>query len=342
MHDVELRDPLFLAAALLVPVIYVLATRRVASSVQYSSLALLRGTARSLRARFARLPLWLTLAAVLSMSVALAGPRTPDATTRVRSEGIAIVMVVDRSGSMQARDLVRGDTSRNRLDVVKSLFEEFVLGGHDRPGRPDDLIGLVAFARYADGLCPLTLDHGNLVSIVRDLHVVRERSEDGTALGEGLALAVERLRKHPARSKVVILLTDGVNNAGDIEPLQAADLAKSFGIKVYAIGTGSKGLAPVPARDPFTGRTVLRPMRVEIDEDTLKEIADRTGGRYFRATDAQGLAHVYDAIDHLERSKITETRYLQYHELYVPFVTAALLLLGASALLAGTVFRRLP
>jgi Ca-activated chloride channel family protein len=334
----ELRDPLFLLVGLAAPLVYVLAAR-LPAAVTYSSLGLVDAAPRSWRTRAARLPAFLFAAAVLALAVALAGPRTGNATSRVRREGIAIAMVVDRSGSMQARDFVRGNTSVSRLDVVKGVFRRFV--SEERGGRPDDLIGLVAFARYADGLCPLTLDHGNLLSILSDVEIASERSEDGTAIGEGLALAVERLRGVEVSSKVVILLTDGVNNAGDIEPLQAADLAAQYGIRVYAIGAGSSGLAPVPVRLPG-GRIALRQAFVEMDEDTLRQIADRTGGRYFHAADANGLSEVIQEIDQLERSEVTETRYLTYEYHYAGFVTAALLAIASAGLLSGTLLRRLP
>jgi Ca-activated chloride channel family protein len=212
----------------------------------------------------------------------------------------------------------------------------------DTAGRPDDLIGLIAFAGYADSLCPLTLDHGSLVSMLEDLEIVRTRGEDGTALGDGLALAVERLRQSKAKSKVVILLTDGVNNTGAIDPPRAAELAASQNVKVYSIGAGTDGLAPFPTIDPFTGRQVLEPTYVEIDEETLKAIADKTGGRYFRATDREGLANIYAEIDRLERTKVTEVRYLQYTEHYVSFVVAGLGLMTVAAVAGGSVFRRLP
>ncbi len=350
MFDLEFRDPWFLWFAGLAPVVYFLLTRSRQAEVSYSALVLLNRSPRTLRTRLANFPALLLALALAAMAVALAGPRTPHDETRVRREGIAMVMVVDRSGSMRARDLVKADTSLDRLAVVKKIFRLFVLGDRDESawsggfgkGRPDDVIGLVAFARFADGLCPLTLDHGNLLNIAADLEIVRERGEDGTALGEGLALAVERLRQHPAKSKVAILLTDGVNNAGDIAPLQAAELASAHGIKVYAIGTGTRGLAPVPVQDPFTGKEFLQPARVEIDEDSLKEIALKTGGRYFRATDAEGLAEIYQEIDRLERTEITEVRYLQYNENYGAFVWTALSLMGSSGLLAGSILRRLP
>lgn len=350
MLEWEFRDPWLLVLMGLAPVVYFFLTRNHRAAVSYSTLTLLDRSPRTLRLRLANLPPLLLALAVAFMAVALAGPRTPQDETRVRREGIAIVMVVDRSGSMRARDMVKGDTSLDRLEVVKRIFRQFVLGDRaESPwsrgfgnGRPDDLLGLVAFARYADGLCPLTLDHGNLLNIASDLEIARERGEDGTALGEGLALAVERLRDHPARSKIVILLTDGVNNAGDITPLQAAELARASGVKVYAIGTGTQGLAPVPVLDPFTGKEFLQPARVEIDVELLKEIADQTAGRYFRATDAEGLAAIYQEIDHLERTEISEVRYLQYHERYGMFVWASLTLMGGGSVLAGSVLRRLP
>ena len=350
MSSLEFRDPWFLVAALLAPICYLLLTRRTTASVNYSTFLIIGRAPRSIRTRMAFTPALLCALAVVAMAVALSGPRTGVAETRVRREGIAIMMVVDRSGSMNARDMVRKDANINRLDVVKAIFRQFVLGESDGEiiskdagsGRPDDVIGLVAFARYADGLCPLTLDHGNLTGIVDDVSIVRQRAEDGTALGEGLALSVERLRAHPAQSKVAILLTDGVNNAGNVSPLQAAELAAAHDVKVYCIGTGTRGRAPFPVENPFTRRTELRAIRVEIDEETLKAISEKTGGRYFRATDASGLAEIYAHIDRLERTEITEVRYLQYHEWFGAFVWTALCMIASGGLLGGSLFRRLP
>ena len=280
--------------------------------------------------------------AVICLAVAMAGPRTPDAQTKVSREGIAIMAVIDRSGSMQARDLVKNDLSVDRLAVVKDVFRQFVLGGKAGRGRPDDMIGLITFAGFADSLCPLTLDHGNLVSMVQDLEIVDRRDEDGTALGDGLALAVERLRQSTAKSKVAILLTDGVNNTGTVKPDQAAELAASQHIKVYSIGAGTNGLAPFPTIDPFSGRQRFEPTYVEIDEQTLKDIADKTGGRYFRATDKESLSSIYAEIDRLERTKINEVRYLQYTEHYGPLVLTACSLIALAAIAKGSVFRTLP
>jgi len=332
----ELRDPIFLLVGLLAPLVFLLASRSPAH-LRYSAVAPLGDAPRSLRARLAHLPALLLAACVLVLAVALAGPRSGDATSVVRREGIAIVMAVDRSGSMAARDFVRGDTSVSRLDAVQRVFRDFV----SRPGRDGDLIGLVAFARYADGVCPLTTDRGNLLEILDQVEIVTQKSEDGTAVGDGLALAVERLRGQEALSKVAILLTDGVDNAGVIRPLQAAELAASHGVRVYTIGAGTTGYAPFPVQ-LSGGRTVLRRAYVEIDETTLQRIAASSGGRYFRAGDADALAEVIDEIDRLERSQITEIRYLEYRYHHVPLVASALGLLALSSLLSASWLRRLP
>jgi Ca-activated chloride channel family protein len=332
----ELRDPIFLLLAVLAVPVYLLAAR-LPATITYSSLALVDRATPSLRVRLSFLPAALLAGAVGCLAIAMAGPRTGDASSKVHREGIAIAMVVDRSGSMQARDFVRGDSSASRLDVVKVVFRDFV----SDPARSDDLIGLVSFARFADGVCPLTNDHGNLLAILEQQEIVTDRAEDGTAVGEGLALAVERLRTQDVRSKVAILLTDGVSNAGDVTPIQAADLAMQHGIKVYTIGAGQTGWAPVPVKTP-RGDVVLRRAYVEMDEATLREIAERSGGRYFHAASADGLEEVYREIDNLERTEITEVRYLQYSEHYDVWVAGSLSCIGLAALLGGSVLRRFP
>lgn len=336
MMDWELRAPLFLLLAFLAPVVWWWASK-LPASLTYSSLVIVEDTPISLRNRLAGVPPLALALTVVALAIALAGPRTGDSSSRLKTEGISIVMAVDRSGSMQARDFVAGDSSTSRLDAVKKVFRDFV----QRPRRDDDLVGLVSFARYADGLSPLTFDRGNLLTILGDVEIVRERSEDGTAVGQGLALAVERLRAQDTPSKVVILLTDGVNNAGDIDPLQAAELAARFGVRVYTIGAGTTGYAPLPVVLP-DGRTVLQRAFVEIDEDTLRAIADRTGGRYFHARDAEALERVIDEIDRLERGEIDEMRYVEYEPHYALFVLLALGLMSAATLLQATLLRRLP
>ena len=342
MSDWELKDPWFLLLLLLVPLVYRLAGRAT-SLLQFSSLQLLQGTSRSLRQRLASLPAVLLSAAVVLLVIATARPRSPQSETRVSRNGIAIMMIVDQSSSMNARDLVEDDQSVNRLDVVKEVFLDFVYGneGAAGQGRPDDLVGIVTFAGYADSVCPLTLDHGNLRSIVAQMQIVSEQSEDGTALGDGLGLGVERLRRSRAKSRVAILLTDGVENAGVISAIKAAELAAENDIRVYCIGAGTNGIAPVPVRSLFGGvQLVGQP--VEIDEKTLQEIADRTGGRYFRAENRESLAEIYSEIDRLERTEVSELRYLQYREHFAGFVMSGLMLIAVAAALSGSVFRRLP
>jgi Ca-activated chloride channel family protein len=339
VSGLEFRDPVFLLLALFAPLVYLLA-RRQPSVVRYSSLSLLASAPGSWRVALLPTPAVLLALATAVLAIALAGPRTGDATTQVHREGIALMLVVDRSGSMNARDFVEKDRSIDRLAAVKQVLHRFLGTDGRRPGRPDDLVGLVTFARFADSVAPLTLDHANLVSILDDVAIASEPGEDGTAVGEGLALAVERLRRHPAKSRVVVLLTDGVSNTGDVSPVQAAELAAAHDIKVYAVGAGRTGQAPFPVQ--WGGRTVLRQAFVQLDERTLQEIAEHTGGRYFHAEDADTLTGVYDEIDALERSEIVEVRYMQYDEHYAVFAGAGALLVIVSALLAQSLLRRLP
>ena len=343
----EFRDPLFILAALLSPVVYQLALR-VPSAVTFSSLALADAAPRSLRSRLARLPPLLLALATLALAIALAGPRTGDETTKIRREGIAIILAIDHSGSMDARDFVEGDYSVSRLAALKGVIRDFIQGGDGKKGRPNDLIGIVTFGTFADGIAPLTLDHANLLTILQQLDVAREQSESATAIGEGLGLAVERLRLYDEggktgaiRSKVVILLSDGVNNAGELLPLQAAELAAAHDIQVHTIGAGTTGFVPVPVQTP-DGRIRLTRQFLEMDDKILKKIAKRTGGRYFYSRDAEGLAETYRAIDQMERSEITEVRYVQYKEHYQFLVGAALLFIALAFVLSGTFFRRLP
>lgn len=337
---VEFRQPVLLFSALLAIPVY-LWSRADGGRVLFSSLRLLPAGKKTWRIRLSVVPpIFLALAAV-ALAVALAGPRAADRQTRVKKQGIALMMVIDVSGSMQALDLSDKDHDRTRLDAVKEVLADFVRGGRGLPGRPDDLIGIVSFAGYADTRCPLTLDHENLLVAASQLQLATRPEEDGTAIGDGLGLALERLRESPAKSKVAILLTDGVNNRGETSPQQAAELAATIGAKVFTVGAGTNGMAPVRVTDPF-GRTFLQRMPVEIDEKMLKSIADRTGGRYYRVTDAEALSRVYREIDALSRSEFVEQRYRQYHEYYPYALGLGLGLVALSFLLSGTLLRRLP
>jgi len=303
-------------------------------------------------------------AILVLLIMCLARPQKADERTRVFTEGIAIQLIVDRSGSMRAMDFLVDQRRVSRMDVVKTVVEDFVTGGEELPGRPDDLIGLITFASFADSLCPLTLDHGHLVDAVRRTGVAGEAEGQATAIGDAIALGVERmrgleqradLRAGPLiRSKIMILLTDGEQNAGDIDPITAAEMAAAFDIRIYAIGAGTDSArAPILVTDPFTGRQMMDSVPVSIDEETLKRIAEITGGQYFRATDRQSLQDVYARIDELERTEIEQRRYTRYTELAVeptrlaglpvpPLLRLVLLLLVAEVLLANTRFRSLP
>jgi Ca-activated chloride channel family protein len=311
------------------------------AAIAYSSVQGLAAVPPSLLTRLRRaMPLLRALILVLGI-VALARPQQGLERTKVYSEGIAIVAVVDISGSMAAEDLQLGGRPRNRLHVVKHTFRQFVKGDDTLAGRPGDLIGLVTFARYPDSLCPLTLDHETLLALLEQVHIVTLREEDGTAIGEAIALGVERLRRSTAKSRVMILLTDGSNNAGDTEPVQAARIAKALGIKIYTIGTGSRGVAPIPVRTR-DGRTVYRRMRVHIDEATLSKLAEMTGGKYFRATDSAALKAIYADIDRLETTANVAEWYQQYAERFPLVLVPGLILLVLEVTLVNTRFRTLP
>lgn len=338
-------SPWYFLLLLLVPVVaWRLFTPRRQIAVRFSSLKIVRQISPTLRQRMTWLPGALTLGSIVFLIIALARPREGRDQTIVDSEGIAIEMVVDRSGSMQAMDFKIDGESVDRLTAIKSVAGKFITGEGELDGRFSDLIGLITFAGFADGETPPTLDHAFLVSQLNNTQIVRNRSEDGTAIGDAIALAVEKLnaldarQKEKVKGKVIILLTDGENNAGQLEPVQAAELAQTMGIKIYTIGVGTKGQAPVPVTDMF-GRRSLQWMQVNIDEATLEKVASITGGKYFRATDTDSLAGIYSEIDSLEKTKVEARHFVDYRELAVQsyvagWLTVPPLLLIAFALLA--------
>ncbi len=321
----QFADPGWLLLLLLVPALGWLHHRRDAHGALLTS----RLPARSGSRWRLHLPFYLRLIAFVAIAIALARPQLGYAWEQSTSEGIDIQIALDVSGSMAAEDF----RPRNRLEVAKQVVAAFI------DHRPGDRIGLTTFAGTALTRSPLTADHDLLDQLVAALHPTR--TADGTAIGVALASAESRLTASKAKSRVIILVTDGVNNTGEIDPISAAAVAQGLGIKVYTVGVGTNGTAPVPVRvrNPLTGETETRrvDMSVGVDEDLLRKIAKRTGGRFYRATDARALASVFADIDRLERSKLQVKRYVRYRESFQPFAWAALLLaLGPLALtLAG-------
>ena len=291
------------------------------SGVGFSHTSFAKLMTPSLRQRLLWLPKLLLLLSMVLLVLGLARPRDGQTRTLTESTGIAIEMVVDRSGSMRALDFKIDGNHVDRLTAVKNVASKFVLGEGDLGGRFNDLVGLISFAGYADGVTPPTLDHGFLAASLNQTSIVRRRAEDGTAIGDAIALAVEKLnalnesRELEIQSKVIILLTDGENTAGELQPIEAAELAQSFDIKIYTIGVGTKGQAPIPVTDAFTGRQVIRNRQVNIDEETLQQVADKTGGKYFRATDTDSLTEIYGEIDRLEKTEIEMQNFVDYREL---------------------------
>ncbi len=315
---------------LLVPMIgyYVWRTLQGGAAIRISSVAGVVRAPKTVRYYLRHLPFALRAAAFALLVVALARPQDVEQNVRTNTEGIDIMLAIDVSGSMLARDF-----KPDRITAAKEVAGSFIA---DRYG---DRIGLVAFAGEAFTQSPLTTDQSTLQTLL-----ARIRSgliEDGTAIGNGLATAINRLRENEAKSKVIILLTDGVNNRGEIAPLTAAEIAKAQGIRVYTIGVGTEGMAPYPAIDMFGNITFVN-QKVEIDEKTLTAISDMTGGKYFRATDKAKLKAIYDEINQLEKSKVEVTEHVSYHELYLAWVLAALGLLLAEFLLANLVLKRIP
>ena len=315
---------------LLMPMIgyYVWRTLQGGAAIRISSVAGVVRAPKTVRYYLRHLPFALRAAAFALLVVALARPQDVEQNVRTNTEGIDIMLAIDVSGSMLARDF-----KPDRITAAKEVAGSFIA---DRYG---DRIGLVAFAGEAFTQSPLTTDQSTLQTLL-----ARIRSgliEDGTAIGNGLATAINRLRESEAKSKVIILLTDGVNNRGEIAPLTAAEIAKAQGIRVYTIGVGTEGMAPYPAIDMFGNITFVN-QKVEIDEKTLTAISDMTGGKYFRATDKAKLKAIYDEINQLEKSKVEVTEHVSYHELYLAWVLAALGLLLAEFLLANLVLKRIP
>ncbi len=368
----QLYSPWALLLLLTLPVLgYLMVRKKRTAAVKFSSLNNMRNCPVSWRLRFRPVLVVARILCLVLLIIALARPRKGTVLSEFSTEGVAVEVVVDRSGSMQAEMDYNGQ-KMNRLEVVKRVFADFIAGGEKKfAGRSGDLMGLITFARYADTVCPMVLSHNVLVEFLKNTHIVRLRSEDGTAIGDAVALATARLKKaeeeiqqrrarlgllskdaekppgHPGggrddfriKSKVIILLTDGQNNTGRYNPMQAAELAKKWGIKIYTIGIGS-------GQSFMTVQTLMGTMRIptrnELDEGLLRSIAEKTGGFYGRADDAKGLEKIVQRIDELEKSKVKSIQYTQYAERFGPWTFGALVLLTAEIFTGCTIFRKVP
>ncbi len=331
MSNIEFTYPAFFYLLILVPLMaawYLWRGRKGTAPLRLSGFENLDERMGSARVWLRHLLALLRMTVVLLIVVVLARPQSSNQWEQVTTEGIDIVMCMDVSGSMRAMDF-----KPNRLEASKNVGIEFV------NARQNDRFGLVVFAGESFTQCPMTTDRAVVINFLKeiDFGVI----EDGTAIGMGLATAVNRIKESRAKSKVIILLTDGVNNRGDVGPVTAAELAAGFGIRVYTIGVGSQGNAPIPLQDMF-GRTVTQSMPVEIDEEVLRKIAETTDGAYFRAINNNKLREIYQEIDQLEKTRLDVKQFSKKKEEYFPFLLAAMLILLAEVFLRYTLFRTIP
>ncbi len=328
MNNYTFADPAYLYLLILIPLMvtyYILRQQKATASLRLSSLKFLEDSKPGARYYINHLLFVIRIGAIALLIIVLARPQSVDSWQDSSTQGIDIIMAMDISGSMLARDF-----KPDRLEASKNVATEFI------SGRPTDRIGLVIFSGESFTQCPLTTDHAVLINLMREMQ--SGMIEDGTAIGLGLATAVNRIKDSEAVSKVIILLTDGVNNRGAIAPLTAAEIAQTMGVRVYTVGVGTKGMAPYPVQTA-TG-TRYQNMPVEIDEETLREIADMTGGEYFRATDNESLENIYNEIDKLEKSKIDVQEYSQKNEEYLLWAIIAVSLILIELFIKRTVLRK--
>lgn len=326
------QDPIFLVfiiAAIGILVYYIKFKRARAASIRYSDINLVRRLRPSFRIRERHILAVLRALAIVFLAFALARPQSGRKGEEISSEGIDIILALDISGSMRAEDF----KPHNRLHVAKEVIKEFI------EGRRSDRIGLVVFSRQSFTQCPLTLDYGVLFNFLDKVSF--GMIEDGTAIGVAIANAVNRLRESEAEGKVVILLSDGRNNAGEIDPITAAQAAEAMKVKIYTIGAGKPGNAPYPVDDPIFGKRYIY-VENEIDEPTLQQIAQITGGEYFRAKDEEALSRIYKQISKMEQTEIKVKEYMQYNELFSNYAFVGLMLLMVEIVLANTRYRKIP
>jgi Ca-activated chloride channel homolog len=315
--------------------------RGAAPAVVFSSLRPLHTLGRPRRSRVGGWLTTLLLFALALLTVALARPQLGKTISKVQASGIDIMLALDVSGSMYAEDFTIGGDRANRLEVVKQVTQKFI------EARPNDRIGITCFAGRPYLVSPLTLDHDWLLQNLERVKI--GLVEDGTAIGSAIASAANRLKDKESKSRIVVLLTDGDNNAGKVTPLTAAEAAKALGIRVYTIGAGTKGFAPMPAisrngqvMTDWTGRKVYQNVKVNVDEETLKKVAEMTGAQFYRATDTKTLTQIFNQIDKLEKSTVELSQYKQYRDLFPWFLASGFGLIALQLVFAETVGRRLP
>ena len=330
MKFFRFEDPWFLILLLIIP--YLVWKRKEQGTISYSSLEILQNI-RAIQVGFlSTIPLVLRLFAISLFIMALARPQEGQKRTEILSMGVDIMLALDTSGSMKALDFIQNDKRDTRLTMVKDVVSKFI------ENRTNDRMGMVVFGSEAYTQCPLTLDQNILQSFLRKLDI--GMAGDSTAIGSAIGIAVKRLKDLKSDSKLIILLTDGRNNAGNLAPLQAAQTAKAFGIKIHTIGVGTRGKAPFLVNSIFGQRYIYQ--EVDIDEVTLKEISKITGGQYFRATDLESLKLIYKKIDQMEKSEVKIFDHSEYTELFHYFLIPAILILFLEVTLSNTLFRRLP
>ena len=328
----QFEDPWLLLFMLMLPYMALKGKKKQQATINYSSI----GTLQSIRTAqvdfFSALPLLLRILSVMLLILALARPQEGHKSQEILSVGVDIMLALDTSGSMQALDFIKNEKRDTRLAMVKDVVSKFI------ENRPNDRIGMVVFGSEAYTQCPLTLDQGILQSFLSKLDI--GMAGDSTAIGSAVGIAVKRLKDLESDSKVIILLTDGRNNAGSLPPVQAAQTAKAFGIKIHTIGVGTHGKAPFLVNSIFGQRYVYQ--EVDIDENTLKEISNLTGGQYFRATDLESLKSIYKQIDQMEKSEVKVLDHSEYTELFHYFLIPGILLLLTEIILSNSILRRIP
>lgn len=330
LKNIEFANPDYFYLLIIIPLMvawYWFNHQKTNAELQVSSTAVFENTRKSIRQYLYYILPVLRMLAIALLIIALARPQSSTSRQDVSIEGIDIVMALDVSSSMLAQDL-----KPDRLEAAKNVASDFF------DGRPNDRIGLVIFSGETFTQCPLTTDHSIIKNLFKDIK--SGMIQDGTAIGDGLATAVNRLKESEAISKVIILLTDGVNNAGSIDPVSAAEIAKLYGIRIYTIGVGTQGMAPYPVQTPYGVQ--YQDMEVKIDEELLKEVTQMTDGKYFRATSTKKLKEIYAEIDQLEKSKIDVTEFRRKSEEFFPLAIIAFILLSLEFIFRKTIFKTIP